>query len=175
MKTANTGTGHCAKVGYVVLILGAMIVSGCAELQTKVDWLWDKIQGKQQAEKTEDRGTAAEKYGYAGKKDQLTVEMPVIKPSIVKPGDRVSQQISYVVLSPEKDKEFDVTEVITLVGSNIRLELSRKTTRRTQGSYLSNLEFVIPQDLPAGTYQLLTKIAAAGDEKQQTATFILKK
>ena len=156
----------------VTLVCSGLTLSGCAELQTQMGSWWQKIQGKQQEQKTEEREKTVSKYGLA---EELVINTPVIQPSVSAPGSKVVQDISYSILSPDKDKQLDVMESMTLSGPNLLIELSRKTERKSQGTYARKFEFIIPRDLPAGNYQLITKIKVAGQEKQQTGSFAVKK
>ena len=112
--------------------------------------------------------------GYPEQEEGITVSPPVIEPAAVAPGQKLSYRIAYTLSSPDRGKEFDVLEVIILSGANLRMELSRKTSKKPNGSHLLALEFAVPPDLPPGPYELVSTIKAAGQEKQQASNFTLK-
>lgn len=144
---------------WLVIIFTAATILGCAEMQSR----WDEMR----------RGKVIETG--PGQEEEITLSSPVIEPSAVARGQKLSYRMTYTLLSPDKEKEFDVLEVITLSGSNLQMELSRKNLKRPQGRHLLSLEFAVPPDLPPGPYELVTTIKAAGKEKQQACNFTLKR
>jgi hypothetical protein len=98
-----------------------------------------------------------------------------VKPATVARGSKLSYQVTYTLSSSDTKKEFKVLDVITLSGPGVLAELSRRTYRKTQGTHVSHLEFVVPPDLDPGPYRLVSTIRAAGQEKQQQGNFTVKR
>jgi hypothetical protein len=145
---------------WLAVIFTAATILGCAEMQSR----WDEMR----------RGKVIE-TGNPDQEEEITLSSPVVEPGAVARGQKLSYRMTYTLLSPDKEKEFDVVEVITLSGSNLRMELSRKTLKRSQGRHLLALEFAVPPDLPPGPYELVSTIKASGKEKQQACSFTLKR
>lgn len=145
---------------WFALILTAATVFGCAEIKAR----WTEINPGKTIH-----------TGYPDEEDRIVVSSPVVQPGAVAQGQKLSYRVSYTLFSADKGKEFDVLEVITLSGSDMLLELSRKTSRKSQGSHLLALEFTVPPDLPPGPYELISTIRTAGQEKRQACNFTLKR
>ena len=122
-------------------------------------------------------GSSETVAGKSGTGQALDVKLspPVIRPISPILGKKVSFQMQYALSSPDKAKEFDVLELVILTGSKLRLELSRKTLRKTQGAHVLTLEFIIPPNLPPGPYKAIGTIKTAGLEKQEAVDFIVKR
>lgn len=159
----------------LVFIVVLSSVLGCAELQTKATALWERIQGTSKEEKAESREVVVEQSGYTGQKDELTLYSPTVQPAVVRRGNELSYQLPYALWSPDKGKEFDVIDVITLSGSGLLMELSKKTSKKPQGRHTSTLKFIVPPDLPVGSYKLISVIKVEGLEKKQQGNFMVKR
>jgi hypothetical protein len=93
----------------------------------------------------------------------------------VKPGDTLTRELKITLLSPHKEKAFKVTEVNTLSGQGISMELYRRESARSQGTYTSTIQIVLPGDLPQGEYTLITTVATEEQQVKQKGTFRVKK
>jgi hypothetical protein len=150
-------------------VFTAAAIAGCAPVKVQPLVLPDK------EEKIEREAPAPHKSVYGSRKDDLTVSSPIVRPTTVAPGDRLSCQVRYVLLSDDAKKEFKVIDVVTLSGpGGLLIELSRKTYKKPRGSHVSNLEFPVPPGLNPGSYQLTSTIRAAGREKHQQCSFTVK-
>ena len=145
---------------WFIVILMIFAVPGCAEMKDR----WNEINPGRTV-----------RTDYPGRDDKIAVSPPVIEPGTVAGGQKLSFRTAYTLFPSDKVKEFDVIEVITLSGSNLVIELSRKTSRKPSGSHLLALEFSVPPDLPPGPYELISTIRADGQEKRQAAAFTLKR
>jgi len=145
---------------WFILIIVAFAVTGCAEVKTR----WNEINpGK------------TVRTDYPDGKDKIAVSPPVVEPGTVTAGQKVSCRTAYTLFSPDRGKEFDVLEAVTLSGPNLRIELSRRASKKPAGSHLMALEFSLPPDIPPGPYELTSTIRAAGEEKQQAAAFTVQR
>ncbi len=149
------------------LTIALIAFSGCADFQKRVDSVFGDSA-------TDVRDEAAVKYNYKGAKDEVFVEPPNVSPNIVGPGDSITQTTQFAVLSPDKYKKFKVTEVVTLSGKDILLELSRKDSERPQGAQISTLQFTVPGGLARGAYKLIVAISIPGMERKQIGNFRVK-
>jgi hypothetical protein len=143
------------------------VLFGCAGFQKRVDGLFGDSA-------TDIRDEAAVKYNYKGVRDEVFVEPPTISPNIVSAGDTIIQTTQFAVLSPDKYKKFKVTEIVTLSGKDILLELSRKDSERPQGAQVSTVTFTVPSGLARGIYRLIATISIPGMERKQTGNFRVK-
>jgi hypothetical protein len=136
--------------------------------------MWERIQGTPQEKQAESKEAIVEPRVQAVQRDEFTVSSPIIKPAVVNRGNKIFYLLTYTIFSSDTMKEFDVLDVVTLSGSSLLIELSKKASRKTQGSHISTLEFTIPPDLPLGSYKLISLIKIGADEKQQQANFTVK-
>jgi len=143
--------------------------SGCAPIEQAIKEWQEKIaketQEKQKEKHTGAREVALQKYGPEGLKEGLIVESLVITPKIVKPGDRVKQELQFVLLATEEEKVFTISETIILSGNKDTFELLKRVSQKPQGIHLSTIEFTIPKDLSPGEYTLIT-ILETGEKKR---------
>ena len=153
-------TGLPGSITWFALILAAATIPGCAEIKSR----WSEI----------NPGVVIQAED-PGSQDRVVVSQPVLEPAAVACGQKVSYRAAYTLFSADKGKEFDVLEAVTLSGSNLRIELSRKASKKLPGSHLLAFEFTVPPDLPPGPYELTGTIKAAGQEKKQVSGFTLKR
>jgi hypothetical protein len=112
------------------------------------------------------RDEAARLYHYQGLRDELIVDTPKLSSLTAKPGETLTREVTFALLSPHKEKQFQVTETVTLAGAGLAVELSKRSWEKSQGSHSSTIQITVPRDLPAGNYTLVTKIGT--DEQQIT-------
>lgn len=166
MTRNKVGNISPSKSIIIVLVLIVFVLTGCTTMK--------KIAGTSEQDPTQispQRDEAVRVYGYDGVRDMVFVETPTIMPPIVARGARLNRQLRFAVLSPDTTKRFRVTEVVTLSGGSISIELSRKETVRSQAIHISSLDFVIPRDLPRGDYKLITTIIAGKERKTVSGSF----
>jgi hypothetical protein len=154
---------------FFVLIFLLINFSGCAQIQQTIKEWQEKIaketQEKQKEKYIGAREVALQKYGPEGLKEGLIVESLIIAPKIVKPGDKVKQELQFVLLAPEEEKIFNISETIILSGNKDMIELIKRVSQKPQGIHLSTIEFSIPEDLSPGEYTLIT-ILETGEKKR---------
>jgi hypothetical protein len=153
----------------LMVILMAAAISGCAPVKVR-----PLVVEQDKEEQIQNQGTVAARNGHTGQNDKLTVSLPLVKPTTVARGDKLSYRVTYTLSSSDPKKEFEVVDVIVLSGPGLVVELSRKTYKKPQGSHISNLDFTVPPGLPPGSYKLISTIRAAGQEKQQRCNFMVK-
>ncbi len=142
-------------------------LNGCAEFRKRTDGIFgDSSAGL--------RDEAVVRYNYKGASDEVFVEPPSVSPNIASAGESIVQTIRFAALSPDAHKRFMVTEIVTLSGKNILLELSRKSAERPQGSQISSIRFELPGGLARGAYKLISTISIGTAEKRQSAHFRVK-
>jgi len=138
---------------FVLLLSLMMAISACAEV------------------KKGSREEAVDAYAYKGSKDEVFMGAPKITPAMVKAGDRLTLVLPFTLLAPQKETTFKVIEIVTMSGEGILMELSRKDSEKPQGTHTSSVQFVIPENLPRGSYTLTTTIIANGVEKKRLGWF----
>jgi hypothetical protein len=149
----QSGRPNCLTV-IPVLVSLALLVSACA-LTRPPDM----------------REEAVRAYHYPGLRDEIIVEPPKLSPPTVNPGGKITREIKLTVLSPEKNKKFNVTETTTLSGSGLSIVLSRQESERPQGSHISTIHVTLPKDLPPGLYTLFTTVATEDRQVRQKGDF----
>jgi hypothetical protein len=110
------------------------------------------------------RSEAVRLHHYQALRDELIVGPPKLSAPTAKPGDKLTREVTFTLLSPQKEKQFRVTETVTLTGAGLAVELSKHDWEKPQGSHVSTIQVIVPKDLPPGVYTLITKI---GTEEQQ--------
>ncbi len=121
------------------------------------------------------REEAARRYRYQSLRDELIVEPQKLSAATVRPGERIAREVAFTLLSPQKEKRFKVTEILTLSGPGLTVELSRQESDRAQGLHTSTLQVMVPKDLPSGVYVLTTTIATEEQQMTQKANFQVEK
>ena len=155
----------------VLAVFVCLAFTGCALFQEKVTAPKEGPAAEQEKREGEAREEAVKLYQYQGLRDELIVEPPALSTNMVKPGGKLSQELRITLLSPQKGKRFKVLEVTTLIGKGIDLKLARRESERPQGIYTSTLQVLIPRDLPAGDYTLVTIVATEEQQYRKTGTF----
>jgi hypothetical protein len=112
----------------------------------------------------DERGEAIRHYRYQGQRDELIVEPPKLSTTAAKPGELLTREVTFALLSPQRERKFPVTETVTLTGPSLVVELSKQESEKPQGSHISTIQLTVPKDLPPGVYVLITRI---GTEEQQ--------
>ena len=138
----------------VILILGSAIITACSTTN-----------------QIDPRKEAVSLYRYQGLRDELIAEAPKLSVSVVKPGDTITVEITLTLLSPHKEKRFKVTEVTTLTGPDLTVELQKQETEKDQGSHISTMRVRVPRELPPGVYTLVTTVATEEQQIKQKGTF----
>ncbi|HEY3275771.1 MAG TPA: hypothetical protein VGJ94_04055 [Syntrophorhabdaceae bacterium] len=110
------------------------------------------------------RTEAVRLYQYQDLRDELLVENPKLSAVTAKPGDKLTREVTFALLSPQKEKKFHVTETVALAGQALLIELSKQEGEKTQGSHVSTIQITVPKDVPPGTYTIITRI---GTEEYQ--------
>ena len=158
----------------ISVICSVVFLGGCAGFKETVNKVWSDMRGETGGTQTGAREEAVRRYNYQNLKDEVFVETPKVVPNVVSPGTEIKQEVVFAVLSPRPEATFAVLEVITLMGRDISIELSRKSADKAQGVHVSTVTFLIPKDLPRGTYRLITSIGANGLEGKQTGSFTVR-
>ena len=136
----------------VLLILGAAVITACSTAP-------------------DPRKEAVGLYRYQGLRDELIVEGPKLSASMVKPDETITVETKITLLSPQKEKRFKVTEVTTLLGPDLTIELQKQETERGQGSNVSSIKIKVPKELPSGTYTLVATVATEEQQVKKKGTF----
>lgn len=105
---------------------------------------------------------------------ELIVETPVITPKVVRSGEKIRQELQFTLLSAQEGRLFNVLETVFISDGRDTIELSRKESRKSQGTHKSIVHVVIPNDLSAGEYRLITTIRTEEDKKTVGGNFRVK-
>jgi hypothetical protein len=112
-------------------------------------------------------------FDHQGVKGEVFLGEATIAPLVLSPGDKLTRTLPFTVSAPRKDATLKVRETVSMSGEGLVVELSRRESERPQGTHTSTLQFVIPKDLPRGTYTLTTVITANGMEKSTLSRFVV--
>jgi hypothetical protein len=121
------------------------------------------------------REAAVQMYRYQGLRDEVIVEPPTLSSIAVRPGDMMSIELKVTVLSPQKEKRFKVLEIMSLSAADVRIELLRQESERSQGSHVSTRQVLIPKDLPPGDYTLVAIVSSEDQQVTKRVGFLVKK
>ncbi|MGH8773234.1 MAG: YMGG-like glycine zipper-containing protein [Burkholderiales bacterium] len=91
--------------------------------------------------------------------DVIEVEGGLVTPESVTAGATVESSVQYTALSSTEEGQVKVRETRMLEGNNGTVQLADREVTRAQGSHSSMIKFTMPQDLPKGTYTLVTTIS----------------
>ncbi len=121
------------------------------------------------------RDAAVKMYRYQGLRDELIVEPLKLFPGTVSPGDMMSVELKFTVLSPQKEKQFKVQEVLTLSAADVRIQILKQDMERPQGLNVSTHQVLIPKDIPPGDYTLVATVSAEDQQVTKRAGFLVKR
>ncbi len=97
-------------------------------------------------------------------KVHIEIKSHTISPQVAKPGDKIKQEIHFILSSSVK-KELSLKESVVVEGKGIKIVLLKRTTQKLPGEHVSLVEFIIPEDLPSGEYYLITTFVVENIEK----------
>lgn len=150
------------------------VIDPWKKIEEKIADFWKKLKGEKTEEQVGTREEATKKYEYKGLKEELIVEPPIITPKVVKPGDIVKQKLRYSLLAPQKEREFNVSETVSLSSGKEKItELMERSSKKVQGTHLSTVKFTIPADLNPGVYTLITVLNIGEQKKTVSESFNL--
>lgn len=155
----------------VFLFLLSTIFWGCA---TKKIYEKESIKDRPFERHIGQRDAAILRYGYKGIEERIILERPIINPSEANPGDSISQELKFGLLSEDTDDLFIVKESVVIMIKNEPLELLRKESEKKQGVHLSIVQITLPKDISPGEYQLITTISAGEVKKTVSANFRIR-
>jgi hypothetical protein len=118
--------------------------------------------GKDQDKKAEDRKDQeqkAEKKKWEEKRVSLFIEESSVATHTVRTGSTVKANIQYTLLAPEGTENVKITETRKLWTAYSTRELDTRDITRTQGTYLSSIQFTMPEDMPKGYCILYTTVS----------------
>ena len=183
-------TARCAncKIKLIMITFLCLFIFGCITIETKGErtvidpWkkieekiadFWKKLKGEKTEEQVGTREEATKKYEYKGFKEELIVEPPIITPKVVKPGDIVKQELRYTLLAPQKDRQFNISETVSLSSGKETFEIMERSSKKVQGIHLCTVKFTIPADLNPGVYTLITILNIGEQKKTVSESFKL--
>ena len=122
---------------------------------------------KDQDKKAEDRKDQdkknqeqkAEKKKWEEKRVSLFIEESSVATHTVRTGSTVKANIQYTLLAPEGTENVKITETRKLWTAYSTRELDTRDITRTQGTYLSSIQFTMPEDMPKGYCILYTTVS----------------
>lgn len=114
------------------------------------------------ARRTQDSRATAGRYGYDPQLgEMLQLEDAQVYPRLVKPGNMAEATVQYALLGVP-GRGVDVRETRTLRrGEEVIAELSSKTFKRTEGTWVSTLPFRVSEDLEPGEYTMTQVVQTA--------------
>jgi hypothetical protein len=107
------------------------------------------------------RAEAEKKFGYDSKQgERLEMESATVTPQSVSPGDTLESSVRFTALAPDSAKKIRLTETrtVTVEGEPIQLGQQRHW-EVAQGTPKSNVKLTMPNDMPKGSYTLVTTIS----------------
>ena len=110
-------------------------------------------------------------YDYAPMQgEMLTWEDSSVLPSTVKRGNQAEATIQYALLGVDGGTSVRETRVLKR-GSEVVSQFSSKTFTRGEGTWVSTVQFKVPQNIEPGTYTLVQTVATTESTIQSTDTF----
>jgi flagellar biosynthesis GTPase FlhF len=118
----------------------------------------EKKEENKKAEEKKDQNERAERKAE-DKKVRLFIEESSVVTPTVRTGSTVEANVQYTLLAPVDDKQIRITETRILSSSEKRMELDRREVVRKQGTHVSTIKFMMPDDMPKGYCVLFTTIS----------------
>jgi len=129
---------------------------------------------KDQERKAEDQKNQekkAEKRKFEEKRVKLIIEESSVATHTVRTGSTVKANIQYTLLAPEGTENVKITETRKLWTAYSTRELDTRDITRTQGTYLSSIQFTMPEDMPKGYCILYTTVSDG--KRAKTASSVM--
>lgn len=117
------------------------------------------VAGDYHDKKVASRYVAVNRYAYNFREEIIEIEDALIRPRYAACNSTVEAQIQYTVLAPRERQQIRIAETMTLLIGNERLVLAKREVIRTQGTYISAINFTIPKGLPKGDHTLVTTVS----------------
>jgi len=139
-------------------IVGALVVDVVSVATIKYE---DKQleNGAQAAKRYKDQEQKAEKKKWEEKRVSLFIEESSVTTHTVRTGSTVKANIQYTLFAPEGTANVKITETRKLWTAYSTRELDTRDITRTQGTYLSSIQFTMPEDMPKGYCILYTTVS----------------
>lgn len=153
------------KIKLVLSIFFTLFIFGCTMVEKKIEEFFAELKSETAEKQISSREEALRRYGLEGLRKGLIVENPIIIPNIARLGDKVKQKLRFILLSPKEEERFNVVETIEISNGRDRIELIKRSSEKAQGIHLSTIEFILPADLDAGEYELITTISIPEKKK----------
>ncbi|MEW6053367.1 MAG: hypothetical protein AB1552_06195 [Nitrospirota bacterium] len=93
------------------------------------------------------------------KSAKFFIEKSFVATQTVRPGATVEANVQYTLLSDEDTHEIRVTETRILSTIEKTIEIAKREIIRTRGTYISTIQFKMPDDMPRGYCVLFTTIS----------------
>ncbi|HZV47471.1 MAG TPA: hypothetical protein VFG06_09030 [Thermodesulfovibrionales bacterium] len=119
----------------------------------------DKKDQDKKAEDKKNQEQKAEKKKWEEKRVSLFIEESSVATLNVRTGSMVKANIQYTLLAPEGTANVKITETRKLWTAYSTRELDTRDITRTQGTYLSSIQFTMPEDMPKGYCILYTTVS----------------
>jgi len=119
----------------------------------------DRKDQEQKAEDKKKQEQKAEKKKWEEKRVSLFIEESSVTTHTVRTGSTVKANIQYTLLAPEGTANVKITETRKLWTAYSTRELDTRDITRTQGTYLSSIQFTMPEDMPKGYCILYTTVS----------------
>jgi hypothetical protein len=119
----------------------------------------DRKDQDKKAEDRKDQEQKAEKKKWEEKRVSLFIEESSVATHTVRTGSTVKANIQYTLLAPEGTENVKITETRKLWTAYSTRELDTRDITRTQGTYLSSIQFTMPEDMPKGYCILYTTVS----------------
>ncbi|MFP3867754.1 MAG: hypothetical protein ACLFUU_06295 [Desulfobacteraceae bacterium] len=118
---------------------------------------------------------AAQDYNYSPARGNiLAIEKADVNPTKVKPGGQVDMVMSYTLLTPE-NQPTPVTVVREIQHNGTRVGApNQNQTTKSNGTYVDQVAFKVPQDASPGTYTVVNKVTTGQAFDEKTTYFMVE-
>jgi len=120
---------------------------------------------EKKAEDKKDQERKAEKKKFEEKRVKLIIEESSVSTHTVKTGATVKANIQYTLLTPDRTEHIKITETRRLRTAYSTREVDTRDISRSQGTFLSSVQFTLPEDMPKGYCILYTTVTDGKREK----------
>jgi len=131
----------------------------------------DRKDQERKAEDKKDQDKKAEKKKWEEKRVSLFIEESSVATHTVRTGSTVKANIQYTLLAPEGSENIKITETRKIWTAYSTRELATRDITRTQGTYLSSIQFTMPEDMPKGYCILYTTVSDG--KRAKTASSVM--
>ena len=161
---AGAVIGHQSGHGAEGAAIGAALGAGTGAAAHKI-----------RAKRARNRAETVEQYNYQPSQgEMLTYEGSAVLPGTARPGSMVTSEVRYALLGAENGVSVNETRQLLRADGKVITEFSSKNLSRDDGTWVSEQDFRVPNDLQPGAYSVRSSVRTSQSSINGSTNFIIE-